>query len=326
MDIQVESSVVLAAMIAVLLAFIVPSLIRRGRRTGEPALVLASTPDEAFTSAPGQAEETVERVGPDPADLQPAPAPKNTRTHDTERPRRNTMATPARTRSAAPTTAVFRIRYGRLAIALTGVLAALALVVGGLLAPFGILSGFVPLVGLIVLVGSFMGLRALAVRDRRRKVLARMDAIFHEAMDTQPAEPVIRRQATKVFDAREQETAAAQAPEANGSVRHHAPLAAATAPATWEPVAVPKPTYVGAAKAERPAPEPLPAGEEKKPQKATSILAQTRIAEQEAQLAEQAERAERGEEVRAVPEAPRRRPAAQSSGMNLDAVLQRRRA
>ncbi|MDN6299230.1 MAG: hypothetical protein L0J68_02925, partial [Micrococcaceae bacterium] len=53
MDIQVESSVVLAAMIAVLLAFIVPSLIRRGRRTGEPAFVLASAPDEALTSGAG---------------------------------------------------------------------------------------------------------------------------------------------------------------------------------------------------------------------------------------------------------------------------------
>ncbi len=315
-------------MIAVLLAFIVPSLIRRGRRTGEPALSLASAPDEALTSGPARQDETLARVGPDPADVQPAPTPKTTRPHDTERPRRNTMATPARTRSAAPTTAGFRIRYGRLTIALAGALAALALVAGGLLAPFGILSGFVPLVGAIVLVGSFIGLRVLAVRDRRRKVLARMDAIFHEAMYTQPAEPVARRRATKVFDAREQETAVAQAPPANGSVRHHTPVAApsATTPSTWEPVAVPKPTYVGAAKAERPAPEPLPAGEEKKPQKATSILAQTRIAEQEALLAEQTERAERGEEVPAVPEAPRRRPAAQTGGMNLDAVLQRRRA
>ncbi|MDN5811645.1 MAG: hypothetical protein L0H40_01245 [Micrococcaceae bacterium] len=326
MDIQVESSVVLAAMIAVLLAFIVPSLIRRGRRTGEPAFVLASAPDEALTSGPDRLDETPAPDGPDPAEGPPTQAPTTSPAHDTERPRRNTMATPARTRTAAPTTAGFRIRYGRLSIALAGVLAALALVVGGLLAPFGILSGLVPLIGAIVLVGSFIGLRVLAVRDRRRKVLARMDAIFHEAMDTRPAEPVVRHQATEVFDAREQENAQASAPAAQGTVRHHAPLAAPTAPATWEPVAVPKPTYVGAAKAERPAPEPLPAGEEKKPQKATSILAQTRLAEQEAQLAERAERAERGEELPAVAEAPRRRPAAPAGGMNLDAVLQRRRA
>ena len=304
MDIQVESSVVLAAMIAVLLAFIVPSIIRRGQRPAEPALALASTPPDAVE------------------------APDTARPNDTPRPRRNTMATPARPRTAAPQQAPFRIRYGRLGVALAGVLAVVVLVVGGVLAPFGVISALVPLAAAVVLAGSFVGLRALAVRDRRRKVLARMDAVFHEAMHSRtPGEAVVRRTATTVFDAREQ-----AAPESTGreAAPTHAPARTAPVPApaprTWDPVAVPKPTYVGAVKAERPAPEPLPAAEEKKPQKVTSILQETRIAEQSAQLADREATAGHAPGATRITEAPVRRPAPATGGINLDAVLQRRRA
>lgn len=304
-------------MIAVLLAFIVPSVIRRGQKTAEPALALAlaSNPSDAASDsveAPGTARPTV------------APHPT-----DTPRPRRNTMATPARPRTAAPRQAPFRIRYGRLGVALAGMLAVVVLVVGGLLAPFGVVSALVPLVAAVVLAGSFVGLRALAVRDRRRKVLARMDAVFHEAMHPgTPGEPVVRRTATTVFDAREQ-----AAPERTGNVAAptHTRTTPAAAPAlapapTWDPVAVPRPSYVGAAKAERPAPEPLPAAEEKKPQKVTSILQETRIAEQSAHLAGRDANAGQPAEASATTETPDRRPAPAAGGINLDAVLQRRRA
>ncbi|WP_372698046.1 hypothetical protein [Arthrobacter sp. JSM 101049] len=302
MDIQVESSVVLAAMIAVLLAFIVPSIIRRGQKPAEPALALASTPSDAVE------------------------APRTARPNDTPRPRRNTMATPARPRTAAPQQAPFRIRYGRLGVALAGVLAVVLLVVGGVLAPFGVVSGLVPLVAAFVLAGSFVGLRALAVRDRRRKVLARMDAVFHEAMHSStPTETVVRHTATTVFDAREQDAPERAVHEAAAPHARTAP-AAAPAPRTWDPVAVPKPSYVGAAKAERPAPEPLPAAEQKKPQKVTSILQETRIAEQSAHLADRDASAGHAPEATPITEAPARRPAPATGGINLDAVLQRRRA
>ncbi|WP_417216116.1 hypothetical protein [Arthrobacter sp.] len=307
MDIQVESSVVLAAMIAVLLAFIVPSVIRRGQKSTEPSLALAEAP-MAATEHPAAADTT---------------AARGTATNETSRPRRNTMATPARSRTAAPQQAPFRIRYDRLGVAAAGALAAVVLVAGAILAPFGVVSGLVPLLAAIVLVASFIGLRALAVRDRRRKVLARMEAVFHEAMHTAPAEPVLRRRTTTVFDARDTGTPAAEQPGTTHE-RTSAP-AAAPAPRTWEPVAVPKPTYVGAAKAERPAPEPLPAPEAKKPQKVTSILAETRLAEQGAALADQAERGEAAGQPRRLPETARRQ-APQTGGINLDAVLQRRRA
>lgn len=298
---------VLAAMIAVLLAFIVPSVIRNGRKPAEPAAALAMASDDAVGFEPEQATET-------------------TRPHDTSRPRRNTMATPARSRTAAPQQASFRIRYDRLGVALAGALAAVVLVAGGVLAPFGVVSGLVPLVGALVLAGAFIGLRALAVRDRRRKVLARMEAVFHEAMHTAPAEPVARRRATAVFDARDQAAPAATPHAAGTTTAGTAPATPVVAPRTWDPVAVPKPTYVGAAKAERPAPEPLPSAEEKKPQKVTSILQETRLAEQSARLADQVESTGRDGEAPRVPEAPARRQAPQAGGINLDAVLQRRRA
>lgn len=319
MDIQVESSVVLAAMIAVLLAFIVPSIIRRGQKPAEPALALAEVPGEAAEvpsiAEPGVEDSTI-------ADL--AVAARTTEPHEPSRPRRNTMATPARSRTAAPQQAPFRIRYDRLGVAAAGVLAVVVLVAGGVLAPFGVVSGLVPLLAAIVLAAAFIGLRALAVRDRRRKVLARMEAVFHEAMHTAPAEPVIRRPATTVFDAREPATEAPAPRVTTGSHERTAPTA--PAPRTWAPVEVPKPTYVGAAKAERPAPEPLPAPEEKKAQTVTSILQETRLAEQSARLAEATGRGDVAEATGRIPEAPLRRQAPQTGGINLDAVLQRRRA
>lgn len=301
-DIQVESSVVLAVMIAVLLAFIVPSVIRRGQQGAEPALALAAVPDDAVEDA-----------------RDAAPAPHANREHDTPRPRRNTMAPPARSRTNAPQQASFRIRYDRLGVALLGALSAVVLVAGGVLAPFGVVSGLVPLVAAIVLLGAFTGLRALAVRDRRRKVLARMEAVFHEAMHATPVEPVIRRRATTVFDAREPATIARATPDGGAPAVRTAPATPAPSRQTWEPVAVPKPGYVGAPKAERSAPEPLPAPAEKKPQQVTSILQETRIAEQLG-------RADHGEATPRIPEAPLSRQAPQTGGINLDAVLQRRRA
>lgn len=301
-------------MIAVLLAFIVPSIIRRGQQQAEPALALAEVPGEAAAPQPA-----VDFTGTDSSVLA-----RTTEQLKTSRPRRNTMATPARSRTAAPQQAPFRIRYDRLGVALAGALAVVVLVVGGVLAPFGVVSALVPLIAAIVLVASFVGLRAMAVRDRRRKVLARMEAVFHEAMYTAPAEPVIRRTATAVFDAREHAAAAPAAREATTSHERTAPVA--PAPQTWAPVQVPKPTYVGAAKAERPAPEPLPAPEEKKPQKIASILQETRVAEQNARLAETAERGDTVDATPRIPEVPVRRQAPQTGGINLDAVLQRRRA
>ena len=81
--------------------------------------------------------------------------------------------------------------------------------------------------------------------------------------------------------------------------------------ASWEPVEVPKPTYVEAAKAERPAPEPLDLPEAPKSAGKPSLKQGTAAAPPVAP-------------PNAGPAGPQGK--AQSALSNLDDVLQRRRA
>lgn len=240
-----------------------------------------------------------------------------------------TAATPA----AARRTARLRLRHGRLAIAAVGALAAVTVVVGGVLAPFGVVAGSVPGYALAVLAACFIGLRSLAVRGRRRRSLARMEAAFAEAMSG-PLVAAPPRRDSELFDAQTvtavDPSAALTAQEARAEARRAA-AAAEPRPAeatTWEPVQVPRPMYVDAEKAERPAPEPFAAEEPKRPQTVTSILQDTRI-----QTAAEAD----GSGVASLPvaaaqggaTAPAAVPAqgpAPEGRINLDAVLQRRRA
>ncbi|WP_307034872.1 hypothetical protein [Arthrobacter sp. B3I4] len=183
---------------------------------------------------------------------------------------------------AAPPSA-FRIRYGRLSLALLGVLFLLTGVVSGVLRLFGLGSGWLPALTLLGAVGSVALLRTLAVRDRRRRV----DAAFRSAMGApvreaapRPAERAAGLRAASpvkespLFDA---EAGVAPAKPAHKPLTaedlRRAALAEAAASgdtslvpagnpdpaegARWEPVEVPKPTYVEAPKAERAAPEPL---------------------------------------------------------------------
>lgn len=235
------------------------------------------------------------------------------------------MATPA-PQAAAERQAPLRIRTGPLAIAATGAVAAVVLVVGGLLAPFGVVSGLVPLFSALVLVLSFAGLRILAVTGRRRKALARMEAAFAEAMRAPHTESTVPRRRTELFDAQPDRTSGQDSPTVH-ELRSAAQRSAAESggrpvPApTWEPVEVPKPTYVAAAKAERPVPAALPQPEPKKATALTSILQDTR-----AQAAAEA-RESGAEGVVSGPGERTPNAALQDTGrINLDAVLQRRRA
>lgn len=179
----------------------------------------------------------------------------------------------------------FRIRYGRTAIALVGLLLFTTALVTGVLLLFGVGAGFVPALSFLGGLSAVVLLRWLAVRDRRRKV----SAAFSSAMGA-PAEREIRTPVrdthadagdatdlpeSTLFDAeaaesqpkpltavelREAALAVAIAARDNSVVTAVAqPCAGRTdeESASWEPVEVPKPTYVEAAKAERPAPEPL---------------------------------------------------------------------
>lgn len=237
-------------------------------------------------------------------------------------------STPAATGvQAAPASGAFRIRYGRCAVAATALLALLTAVVTLLMLPFGAVNGLVPAAAALLTVACVAVLRALAIRDRRVKVRK----AFAAAMSGSPAAPPRRAPETRIATPAAETTAApsaapfdaeagkasvkpltsdelraaavAVAVAAGDATAGSAPASQPSSGTPWEPVEVPKPVYVDAAKAQRPAPEPLALPEAPKASSKTP-LRQSAAAE------------------------PRTAPAAKpaSALSNLDDVLQRRRA
>lgn len=225
------------------------------------------------------------------------------------------------------TTGAFRIRYGRTGIALTGVLALLTSVVSAFLLVFRVGTALLPMVCFGITVAAVALLRFLAVRDRKAKV----NAAFRTAMSSPPhrreapapATPAPRPTASQpqnaLFDAEahqpapkpltatELREAALAVAVAAGDVTAKAEPLTAAADATWEPVDVPKPVYVEAAKAERPAPLPLDLPEAPKAVGKPSLKQGAPAVAPEAAPAKTLTKA-------------------QSALSNLDDVLQRRRA
>jgi len=233
---------------------------------------------------------------------------------------------------AAP---AFRIRYGRLVLALAGLISLLTGVVSAALRLFGVGSGWLPAATLLGAFAAVVLLRRLAVRDRRRKV----NAAFRSAMGTSSRKPlegtgedrreVVRHAAepakeSTLFDAEadaakpqpgpkpltaeelRQAALAEAAASGDTSVRRVGDPSSAEG-SSWEPVEVPKPTYVEAPKAERPAPEPLDLPEAPKAVGKPSLKQAT------------ARQPETASEAKAMGKG-------QSALSNLDDVLQRRRA
>ena len=233
----------------------------------------------------------------------------------------------------APSNSAFRIRYGRFSLALLGLLLLLTGVVSGVLRLFGVGSGWLPVLTLLGAVAAVVFLRTLAVRDRRRKV----NAAFRSAMGDpareaapEPADPTSNRRVagpvkdSPLFDAEAGAAPARPAPKplTAGELRQAALAEAAASGdtslvgagnptpaegASWEPVEVPKPTYVEAPKAERAAPEPLDLPEAPKavgkPSLKQAVVRQPEAAAESKPLGK-----------------------GQSALSNLDDVLQRRRA
>lgn len=254
------------------------------------------------------------------------------------------MAPAAPNASAASGTqgqAPLRIHYDRLAIALLGCLSIVMLVIGGILAMAGLFSGWVPMLGLLFGVASFSGLRALAVRDRRAKLLARMDSTRRLAMEpkAETVQPAVKKPQQTVFDAQ---------PDSNKrpprltvqelraeALRIATNGAAVQRPEGWKPTEVPLPQYVVANAVKRPAPEVLEPEADKKPSTNASLRAQ----EAGQRLAEAVGFAESVESVDhpvddkstasidpAAAKARLERVSRTGDRMNLDDVMQRRRA
>jgi hypothetical protein len=236
----------------------------------------------------------------------------------------------------------FRIRWGRLLLALAGLLSLLTGAVSAVLRIFGMGSIWLPVVTLLGAAAAVVLLRRLAVRDRGRKV----NAAFGEAMNlsAQPA-PVQnfpeelraapapeagdsgKRADSPLFDAQagapapkpltaqelRQAALAEAAASGDASVAATGPEPLTTEGSSWEPVEVPKPTYVEAPKAERAAPQPLDLPEAPKAVGKPSLKqGASRPPASESPTAGAADAKPLGK--------------AQSALSNLDDVLQRRRA
>ncbi|MGM7668669.1 hypothetical protein [Microbacterium sp. A93] len=161
----------------------------------------------------------------------------------------------------------FRVKWGRTALAALALVAALTFIGTGLAAAFG--AGTLLIAGLsaVVAVAAVATLRALAVRDRKKRADRRIEHAFDEAMSPTPAAAdhvVSGAGTTPVFDAasgtgdtRPQASAPSDRPAVPSAEPQKAAPAepgAATVPAV---PAVPRPTYLDASEAHRPAPAPL---------------------------------------------------------------------
>lgn len=166
----------------------------------------------------------------------------------------------------------FKIRYGRTALALVGLVSLLSGLVSVVLLAFGMTEPVVPLACAVLTAVVVAVLRSLAIRDRKGKVDAAFRSAMHQpapraadaplrtepkVLPVRPEKPLFDAEAdrpqAKPLTAVELREAALAVAEAAGDSM----VNAAVPVATWEPVEIPKPVYVDAAKAERPAPEPL---------------------------------------------------------------------
>ncbi|WP_240341737.1 hypothetical protein [Arthrobacter sp. Alg241-R88] len=306
MDFPLSSSVILVVAVVLWIVWVAPYVLRNRRHQFQPA-------GDFLADAP--ADEI-----PDPrAGLVLKVAAQQEKAMDT---RKSTGSTAATAASAAPT-GQFRIRYGRTALALVGLVSLLTAIVSAALLAFGLGSPVLPLTCVALTVASVVLLRWLAVRDRKSKV----NAAFRSAMTAPAPRPAAEhvppkpesapvRPESPLFDAEAgkpkiKPLTAVELREAALAVAVAAGDTSAALPApatTWEPVEVPKPVYVEAAKAERPAPEPLELPEAPKATGKPSLK----------------------QGAAAVPAVPapeaQQLTKAQSALSNLDDVLQRRRA
>ena len=251
---------ILVVAVVLWIVWVAPYVLRNRRHQFQPAGDFLADP---------AADET-----PEPPGLVLNVAAQQEKAMDTRK-----SAGPVTATAGSPAAGAFRIRYGRTAIALVGLLSLVTAFVSGVLLIFGLGAPVLPLACLALTFGSVVLLRGLAVRDRRAKVNAAFRSAMTaparrpaaagnvppkpEAAPAKPDNPLFDAEAhqpkVKPLTAMELREAALAVAVAAGdsSAAAAGAAAAASASATWEPVEVPKPVYVEAAKAERPDPEPL---------------------------------------------------------------------
>ncbi|MET4899093.1 hypothetical protein PV760_00270 [Paenarthrobacter sp. CC6] len=292
--------------VALWMVWVAPYVLRNRRQQVQAAAV----PAEAFDDEPDEPQAGVVLTL----------APQQEKPMETMHSK--AQASPQDSRASEPSlgkssSTPFTIRYARLTLAVSGLALLVTAIVSGILRLFGTGSVWLPLVSFIGAVVAVVVLRKLALRDlreRRARRAAQASPIPTPARYL-PKEPVVEAKETTVFDA---EATSREAARLSAVELRQAALAVAVAAgdesaqaavdskgASWKPVEVPKPTYVDAAKAPRPAPEPLDLPEAPKPV-GKPVLKQAA-----------------GQTDAATAVASAKAPSALS---NLDDVLQRRRA
>lgn len=283
MDFPLNSSLVLAAAVGLWLLWVAPQYLH-GKQVPAPSPGHAGTAERAPSSAATE---------PDPSSQGNTMYNTSTGAQHPPHLRGSSAAGAASAADAvpAPVPGPLKIRYGRLTLAVFGLLFIAAVVGGGAAALFGAVSGWIPAGAALGAAAVVVSLRSLAVRDKRERQARRAAAATQRY--TEPPAPVRSNpKADTVFDAAGKDAdRKAELPAAAEPVRPAAPQpkpvprltaqelrAAALAEAaksaeasSWQPVAVPKPTYVDAPAAPRPAPEPLAVPASPKPVLKTPI-------------------------------------------------------
>jgi hypothetical protein len=322
--------VILVIAVALWIVWVAPYVLRNGRQQLQTAGEPVSEPVDVEITEP-QAGTVLKMAIQQEKTMDIVPGTESARGTSPLDPERRTNVRPK----------PFRIRYGRCAIALIGLMSLLAAATSGALRLFSVGPSWVPLASLATAVATVALLRRLAVLDRRAKVQAAFRAAMSapgtlpghvrgQTRGDRPDTPANNAATTRsdgdipLFDAEaprplvkpltalELRQAALAEAAASGDHSVRSPVMTAGVPgglgASWEPVEVPKPTYVEAAKAERAAPAPLELPESPKAAGKPSLKQGTAAAPPAASQAKQ----------------PQTKPSSALS--NLDDVLQRRRA
>ena len=181
---------------------------------------------------------------------------------------RNSQSTPGDAGRSRATSGI-RVKWDRTIIALVALLALVTALVTGVAALFGAGTGLAAAISALVAVAGVASLRALALRDRKRRRDATIEQAFTEAVN--PGRPTpgpdgpSGRGSSTVFDAA---SGRSEGPQAESEAPAPAPSAGTERPAGTETertpsadtavrASVPRPTYLDAPEAERPIPAPL---------------------------------------------------------------------
>ncbi|WP_028280922.1 hypothetical protein [Arthrobacter sp. H5] len=271
MDFSLNSSVVLAAIVGLWLVWVAPYALRRH----------GSVSPAASTTVPLIDSAAAEDNGPQGSIMNMSTTSADSASPTTGGDQRESVETP----SAKP----LRIRYVRLAVAIAGLAGLVTFLAVVVPAAAGALPALLPTAALAAAVLSVSVLRTLAVRDRRRRLKAAFDDAMTGGQARTTAPQAGPPPETTLFNGEAQEDHVTTAGNNDAGTPTAPPLTAAelrsaalavaaeagdvpgAAGAPWQPVEVPKPTYIEAPKAERQAPAPLELPEVPKAQVRTAI-------------------------------------------------------